>query len=344
MRRSLFSAGAALLLLAGLGLGVWFSGRSDSQSLAPVVASTCQTPADQALQFVAGGTFLMGSDDYFPEEQPRQLVSVADLWISKTEITNAQFAEFVNATGYITVAEQAPNPADYPDIPPALLVPGSALFIPPIDLSRGGNFMSWWQFVAGASWQHPEGPGTDLTGRDSFPAIHIAFDDALAYASWRGARLPTEAEFEYVARAGLADKTYAWGDEFVVDGEYMANTWQGFFPMQDSVADGYEGLAPVGCFAPNALGVSDLIGNVWEWTSSVYYPSHDYPPTADGKGVDAQQPGLPVKVIKGGSFLCAPNFCQRFRPAARHAQDTGLGTGHIGFRIAKDAADESAGE
>ncbi|RME61615.1 MAG: formylglycine-generating enzyme family protein [Alphaproteobacteria bacterium] len=288
-------------------------------------------PLDDQI-FIPGGTFRMGTDDGYADEGPSRQVRVADFWIDAHEVTNAQFARFVSETGYVTVAERKPRAEDYPDVPADKLVPGSAVFVPPTDFSQGFDPLSWWRFVPGADWRHPQGPGSGIAGKDFFPVVHIAFADALAYARWAGRALPTEEQWEYAARGGLDGKTYAWGDRFNPGGAAMANTWQGLFPVHDSGQDGFAGLAPVGCYPPNGYGLYDMIGNVWEWTASTYYPSHEVPANAPAPGYDPRQPGVPVRVIKGGSFLCAPNYCMRYRPAARHAQDTGLGTDHIGFR------------
>ncbi len=309
---------------------VWSSSSGGGSSADQV----CTGDQLAAMVPVKGGTFIMGAEDGYADEGPPHSVTVGDFRISATEVTNDQFAEFVEATGYITVAERAPDPQQYPDIPPEQLKAGSAVFRLPS--GEGGSISGNWQFIEGASWQHPGGPGSTLEGRGRYPAVHIAHADAEAYAKWKGHRLPTEAEFEYAARGALKGKRYAWGDDFMPGGTPQANTWQGFFPFQNSAEDGYAGTAPVGCFGANPYGAYDMIGNVWEWTSTRYFPSHAVPDSAPAEGFDPRQPGLPVRVIKGGSYLCAPNFCMRYRPAARHAQETGLGTNHIGFRTVID--------
>lgn len=285
----------------------------------------------------------MGAGGLYPEEFPAQKSMLADFWISRTEVTNREFAEFVDATGYLTVAERQPNPEQYPNIDPQLLTAGSAVFVSPEEALVAGTPFNWWHFIEGANWRQPQGPGSDVDGKLYYPVVHMAFEDAQAYASWKGQRLPTEAEFEYAARGGLVDKAYAWGDKPLGNGEYQANTWQGVFPFVDSAKDGYQGLAPVGCFAENGYGVNDMIGNVWEWTSSNYYPRHIDDESAfdiysSDKGFDPRQPATAVKTVKGGSYLCSPDFCARYRPAARQAQDTGLGSSHIGFRTAKSVS------
>lgn len=269
---------------------------------------------------IPAGELLMGSDAHYPEEAPIVPMNVDAFNIDVHEVTNAQFARFVEETGYVTSAERA--------MELGFDANGSAVF----DASH-------WTFVPGANWRHPEGPESTIVGRQNDPVVHISLDDANAYASWAGRRLPTEAEYEYAARGGLVGAEYAWGDALTPGGQHQANTWQGVFPFSDAGSDGYQGRAPVGCFEPNPYGLHDLIGNVWEWTSDPFYPEHrlsaDQADRLPPEGFDPRQPGIPVGVIKGGSFLCAENFCRRYRPAARHAQDTGLGTNHIGFRTAE---------
>jgi formylglycine-generating enzyme required for sulfatase activity len=286
--------------------------------------------------WIEGGTFTMGSEDFYREEGPTHQVTVDGFWIDTHEVTNAQFAKFVNETGYVTVAERVPNLEEIPGAPPEMLKPGSAIFTPP---NTGGKITSWWSYMPGASWKHPRGPESNIEGKELYPVVQIAFEDAQAYARWAGRELPTEAQYEFAARSKQENQVYAWdGDKVALQGKHMANTWQGFFPVNNSKEDGYEGIAPVGCYDANQYGAYDLIGNVWEWTANWYAPKHNPNDTDNPKGpkkeqsYDKNNPGFPVRVIKGGSFLCAPNFCARYRPAARHAQDTGLGADHIGFR------------
>lgn len=286
--------------------------------------------------WIEGGEFRMGDDNTYREEGPARNVRVDGFWIDAHEVTNAQFAAFVADTGYVTVAERPKSAQDFPGAGPEMLKPGSVTFTPP-DISR--PFDSWWSYTPGADWRHPEGPASSIEGRDNYPVVQVAFEDAQAYAEWAGRALPTEAQFEYAARSKRDGEHYAWGgDSLTPAGRHMANTWQGLFPVQNTAADGHSGLAPVGCYPANDWQVYDLIGNAWEWTQDWYAPSHDAAasdnptgPPAE-KSFDPANAGFPVRVIKGGSFLCAPNYCKRYRPAARHAQDTGLGTGHIGFR------------
>ena len=286
--------------------------------------------------WIEGAEFIMGDDTTYKEEGPAHTVSVSGFWLDAHEVTNVQFAKFVGETGYVTVAEQSPDPADWPeDVPAEFLEPGSILFTPPAPGQQVGN---WWSWVAGTNWRHPDGPDSNIVGKDNYPVIHIAFEDAEAYAKWAGRSLPSEAQFELAAR-NRKNSRYAWdGNVLAPDGRHHANTWQGSFPVENIPEDGYAGLAPVGCFEANSYGVYDLIGNVWEWTSNWYYPEHD-PSDSQNPAGPSQQESFSsnhgeaiARVIKGGSYLCAENYCLRFRPAARQAQDSGLGTSHIGFR------------
>jgi len=298
-------------------------------------ASSCIAgKVDQA--WVEGAEFIMGDDFAYKEEGPAHAVSVSGFWIDTHEVTNMQFAKFVDETGYITVAEQSPDPADWPaDVPAEFLQPGSVLFVSPV---AGEAAENWWSWVPGTNWRHPDGPDSNIVGKDSYPAIHIAFEDAEAYAKWAGRLLPTEAQFELAAR-NKRDSQFAWdGNELAPNGHHHANTWQGSFPVEHKSEDGHVGLAPVGCFESNDYGIYDLIGNVWEWTSNWYYPEHDSTDFLNPTGPTQQESvrsnhgNSVARVIKGGSYLCAENYCLRFRPAAREAQDSGLGSSHIGFR------------
>jgi formylglycine-generating enzyme required for sulfatase activity len=295
-----------------------------------------EDPRTAGMVRIPGGTFLMGSNQHYPEEKPPRYATVSGFWIDRTEVTNAQFAAFVAATGYKTVAERGLNAKDYPDLPPEALVPGSMVFHqPPKDARITMDLSEWWRYVPGADWRHPDGPNSSIAGKDNQPVVHIAYADAEAYAKWLGHSLPTEAEWEYAARGGLNGKEFAWGDEQTPDGQWMANSWQGFFPFDDDKSDGYHGTAPVGCFPPNGYGLFDMIGNVWEWAVDWYRPGHtfadgDVNPT--GPQMTAAGAGGPVRVIKGGSWLCAANFCARYRPSARQPQEVDLGASHIGFR------------
>jgi formylglycine-generating enzyme len=295
---------------------------------------------------ISGGTFRMGSDGHYPEEAPVHRVTVDGFSIDRTPVTNRQFKKFVKATGHRTFAEIPPDPKDYPGALPHMLYAGSLMFSPPPRVANLRDWSQWWDFMKGADWRHPYGPKSNINTHDNHPVVHVSFADALAYAQWAGKDLPTEAEWEFAARGGLDGAEFAWGDEFTPDGIHMANTWQGEFPAQNLNADGYERTSPVTAFPPNGYGVHDMIGNVWEWTSDWYAPKHDadapkaccIPENPRGgreeASFDPRQPNIkiPRKVIKGGSHLCAPNYCRRYRPAARHAEAVDTSTSHLGFR------------
>ena len=298
------------------------------------------------MAWVPGGTFLMGSAGFYPEERPVHRVSVDGFWIDTGPVTVAEFRQFVAATGYVTLAERPLDASDYPDADPDLLVPGSLVFQPtagPVDLR---DYRNWWAYVPGASWRHPRGPRSDCSGLARHPVTHVAYEDAEAYAAWAGKELPTEAEWEHAARGGLVGAVYAWGNEFAPGGQMMANTWQGAFPWQNLLTDGYDGTSPVGAFPANAYGLHDMTGNVWEWTCDYFTPRHPAEAahacctprnprvTEPEPSKIAGEPGadLPRKVIKGGSHLCAPNYCLRYRPAARQGETVDSATCHLGFR------------
>ena len=292
---------------------------------------------------IEGGTFRMGSDRHYPEEAPTHLATVDGFWIDRTPVTNRDFRAFVNATNYVTFAEMPPDPKDYPGALPHMLRAGSLVFRPPKGAVDLRNWMQWWQFTFGAHWRRPYGQHSSIVGADLHPVVHIAYCDAEAYAAWAGKELPTEAEWEFAARGGLDGAEFAWGDEFTPDGERMANTWLGTFPHEH--LGPYRHTAPVSAFPPNGYGVYDMIGNVWEWSSDWYSASHAdaaqsccIPANPRGgpqaASYDPCQPSIriPRKVIKGGSHLCAPNYCRRYRPAARHAQPIDTSANHLGFR------------
>jgi sulfatase modifying factor 1 len=301
---------------------------------------------------ISGGTFRMGSDHHYPEEAPAHRVSVDTFWLDPTPITNSQFKAFVNATGHVTTAEIPPDPADYPGALPEMLYAGSLVFSPPPRVTDLRDWSQWWNFMKGANWRRPYGPGSNINGLDDHPVVHVAYGDALAYAAWAGKDLPTEAEWEFAARGGLEGEEYAWGNALAPGGKHMANTWQGNFPIEDLGEDGYERTSPVTAFPPNGYGVHDMIGNVWEWTSDWWSQQHeaDAPKACcipqnprggrEDASYDACQPSIriPRKVLKGGSHLCAPNYCRRYRPAARHAEPIDTSTSHVGFRCVKRTA------
>lgn len=306
-----------------------------------------QTQAPPDMLWIPRGTFLMGSEDFYPEEGPVHEVSVDGFWMDRHVVTNEQFARFVDATGYITVAERPLNPADFPGAPPENLVPGALVFQKsrgPVDLK---DYRNWWVWTPGTSWRHPRGPESSIDDILQHPAVHIAYEDAEAYARWAGKELPTETEWERAARGGLEGKKFTWGDEHFPGGKAMANSWQGEFPWQNLLVDGFPGTSPVGSFPANGYGLFDMAGNVWEWTSDWYVHHHANeiaqaccgpavnPRIASAdKSYDPAQPAfrIPRRVVKGGSHLCAPNYCLRYRPAARQPQMIDTGMSHIGFR------------
>jgi formylglycine-generating enzyme len=301
-------------------------------------------PPDANMVWISGGTFLMGSNDHYPEEAPAHRVSVNAYWMDRHTVMNAEFRRFVDATGYVTLAERPANAADYPGAKPEMLVPSSVMFrksTGPVNLRDHYN---WWVYVAGANWRQPRGPGSSLNELWEHPVVHVAFEDVQAYASWAKKELPTEAEWEFAARGGLDGAEYSWGDEFTPGGRHMANTWQGEFPWQNLLEDGHEGTAPVESFPPNGYGLHDMAGNVWEWTTD-WYQDHNRIKQAcctldnprGGEAAHSHDPRIsnvriPRKVMKGGSHLCAPNYCRRYRPAARMPQAIDTSICHLGFR------------
>ena len=281
---------------------------------------------------VPGGSFRMGSTSFYPEEAPIHTVGVSAFAIERHPVTNIQFAEFVDDTGYVTVAEQELDPAAYPGANPADLVPGALVFRPtsgPVDLR---DWRQWWEWRPGACWRHPFGPDSGVDDRPDHPVVQVAYPDAAAYARWAGRRLPTEAEWEYAARAG-STSAYSWGDDPTPEGQLMANTWQGRFPYQNDGALGWTGTSPVGTFPPNGYGIVDMIGNVWEWTTTRFTGHHRLDQTAENCCAPIVTADPTVnQALKGGSHLCAPEYCHRYRPAARSPQSQDSATTHIGFR------------
>jgi formylglycine-generating enzyme len=302
--------------------------------------------APPGMVWIPAGSFAMGSMTS-PESQPIHQVRVDGFFMDETEVTNAEFAKFVEATGYVTVAERVPSAEDFPGVSPDLLVAGSVVFTPPEAAVPLDAPLRWWSFVPGASWRHPEGPGSDLSKRMDHPVVHVAWEDADAYARWAGKRLPTEAEWERAARGGLEGKRYAWGDEFRPDGRLMANTFQGTFPHKNTVEDGFAATAPVRSFPPNGYGLYDMAGNVWEWTADWYREdTHAHHAREDSvenpRGPvgshDPAEPGIPKRVQKGGSFLCTDQYCSRYEPGMRGKGAIDTGTNHAGFRCVVDGA------
>jgi formylglycine-generating enzyme required for sulfatase activity len=305
--------------------------------------------------WIPGGEFSMGAAESpdmnavgmqaTTDSRPVHRVYVDGFWMDETEVTNEQFARFVEATKYVTVAERAPRAEDFPGAPPENLVAGSVIFSPPGHAVPLNDHLQWWSYVRGANWRHPDGPGSDLTGRDQHPVVHIAYDDAVAYAAWAGKRLPTEAEWEFAARGGLSGKVFVWGDTFTPSGQWMANSHQGHFPDRDTGEDGHGGIGPVGQFPPNGYGLYDVAGNVWEWVSDWY--RHDYyaqlaaaggvarNPQGPDTPFDPSEPTKKKRVHRGGSFLCTDQYCSRYMVGTRGKGEVSTGTNHLGFRLVK---------
>jgi formylglycine-generating enzyme len=304
------------------------------------------SPGAAGMVWIEGGTFCMGSDRHYPEEAPAHRVRVGGFWIDRTPVTNRQFRNFVKATGHVTWAEIPPDPKDYPGALPHMLKAGSLVFSPPKHAVDLRDWSQWWQLKFGADWRRPYGPRSSIGGLHDHPVVHVAYRDAEAYARWAGKELPTEAEWEFAARGGLDGAEFGWGDEFAPGGRQMANTWQGGFPHENTRLDGFDRTSPVTAFPPNGYGLHDMIGNVWEWTTDWFTSQHeaDAPKPCcipenprGGREQDSHDPcqpqiRIPRKVIKGGSHLCAPNYCRRYRPAARHAQPVDTSMSHVGFR------------
>jgi formylglycine-generating enzyme required for sulfatase activity len=305
--------------------------------------------------WIPGGEFSMGcadprrlphgGPDPMNDARPVHRVRVDGFWMDRTEVTNSQFAAFVAATGYQTVAERTPRAEDFPDAPPENLVAGSVVFSPPDAAVPLDNHLRWWRYVHGADWRHPTGPGSSIDGREGEPVVQVAFEDAEAYAAWAGKRLPTEAEWEFAARGGLSGAAYPWGNEFSPSGRWMANTWQGRFPHENTRADGFFGPAPVGRFPANAFGLHDMSGNVWEWCGDWYRPDTyaensrkgvpEKNPTGPSSSFDPQEPGQPKRVQRGGSYLCSESYCARYIVGTRGKGEVSSATNHIGFRCVK---------
>ena len=321
---------------------------------APTVANTAPAPgaAPQGMAWISGGEFSMGAQDppdmndvgmkATIDSRPIHRVYVDGFYMDKTDVTNGQFAQFVRATGYVTVAERKPRAEDFPGAPLENLAAGSVVFSPPDHAVPLNNHFQWWNYIHGANWRHPTGPGSDIKGKEDYPVIHIAFEDALAYSTWAGKRLPTEAEWEFAARGRFAGEPFVWGSEFRPHGKWMANTNQGQFPVHDTGEDGYVGLAAVAQFPPNAYGLYDMAGNVWQWTSDWYRPDY-YRLLAISGGVarnpqgpdnsfDPSEPNQPKKVQRGGSYLCTDQYCSRYIVGTRGKGEPSTGTNHLGFR------------
>ena len=313
-------------------------------------------PAPSGMAWIPGGEFSMGSadprelphggPDAMTDARPIHRVAVDGFWIDRFEVTNDQFGGFVQATGYVTVAEKTPTAAEFPGAPAENLVAGSVVFTPPVGPVPLDDHYRWWTYVKRANWRHPQGPDSTIDGRGKYPAVHVAYEDAEAYARWAGKRLPTEAEWEFAARGGVAGRPYSWGDELRPGGQWMANIWQGRFPLNDTAEDGFAGLAPVGQFPPNAYGLHDMAGNVWEWCSD-WYRADGYSeepaggvisnPRGPPSSLDPAEPGQPKRVHRGGSFLCTEQYCTRYMVGTRGKGEISSGSNHLGFRCVKMA-------
>ena len=345
----------------------WKSYDSHPTEPSPSVVQSTKAPATappgeppEGMVWIPGGEFLMGCEDprkldhggieAMPDARPVHRVSVDGFWMDRVEVTNRQYAAFVKATGYITVAERTPKAEDFPGAPPENLVAGSVVFSPPREAVPLDNHYRWWNYVRGACWRHPEGPESSVEKRGDYPVTHIAYEDAEAYAKWAGKRLPTESEWEFAARGGLDEKPYAWGEAFRPGSKWMANTWQGEFPVKDTGEDGYVGLAPVAKFPSNGYGLFDMSGNVWEWCSDWYRPDGYAECTAaapKGKAVrnpqgpessfDPAEPRERKRVHRGGSFLCTEQYCARYLIGTRGKGEISSASNHLGFRCVKPA-------
>jgi len=346
-----------LLGIVGIGsvllfsVGTIASPNSISSNAAHTPLAQADRKAPPAMVWIPGGAFLMGTNDKesFPNERPAHLVQVEGLWMDEHDVTNAEFSKFIEATGYVTTAERKIDWEDLKkQLPPgtpkpddSALEPGALVFTPTAGPVPLNDLSAWWRWVPGANWRHPEGPGSSIQGRENHPVVQVSWYDALAYAQWAGKRLPTEAEWEFAARGGLESKRYVWGDEFKPGGKYMANTWQGLFPVRDSGEDGFIGTSPVGSFPANGYGLYDMAGNVWQWCSDWYRADSHIEaasknvcrnPGGPAESYDPGDPYAPKRVVKGGSFLCNPDYCQSYRPSARRGTPPDTGSSHTGFR------------
>jgi formylglycine-generating enzyme len=308
------------------------------------VRSVGSQDAPPGMVWIPDGRFWMGTN-HMEDAQPVHEVEVEGFWMDRTDVTNEEFARFVKATGYVTIAERSLDPKEFPNLGPDELAAGSVVFTPPANPISLNDPLAWWRFVRGANWRHPDGPNSDLRGKKNYPVVHIAWPDAMAYAKWAGKRLPTEAEWEFAARGGLDRQSYVWGNELKPAGKWKANTFQGHFPDHNTSEDGYAGVAPVASFEANGYGLYDMSGNVWQWVSDWYRP--DYyaqlsregmpvaSPQGPGDSFDPQEPGVRKRVQKGGSFLCTDQYCERYMPGARGKGDPETGTNHLGFRCVR---------
>lgn len=315
---------------------------NEAMVAAPVAAGDSHG-APPGMAWIPGGRFWMGTD-HMDDAQPVHQVEVKGFWIDRTDVTNEEFARFIEATSYVTIAERPLNPKEFPNLSPEELAPGSVVFTPPPGPIPLDHPLAWWRFVRGANWRHPDGPNSDLRGKEKYPVVQIAWPDAVAYAEWAGKRLPTEAEWEFAARGGRDRKDYPWGNELNPKGKWMANTFQGHFPDKNTSEDGYAGVAPVASFPANDFGLYDMSGNVWQWVSDWYRPDYyaqlqravSLNPQGPRDSFDPQEPGVTKRVQKGGSFLCTDQYCERYMPGARGKGDPETATNHLGFRCLRE--------
>ncbi len=340
LRSSLIFAGIALsgILLAG----VWVAKEAKRVGGQQQTRRALAGPLGVDMAWIPAGKFTMGANDGQSDERPLHDVKLRGFWIDRYEVSNDQFAKFVEATKYVTTAEIKPDPAQFPQAPLENLVAGSVVFFVPERVESLNNHMQWWRYQAGANWRQPEGPGSDLKGRGQHPVVHVSWFDAVAYAKWAGKRLPTEAEWEYAARGGLEQNPLAWGRELFPKGLWMMNIWQGQFPTENTGQDGFKGTAPVGSFPPNGYGLHDMAGNVWEWVEDWYRPDYyAHSPRDNPQGpedsADPAEPGVAKRVGRGGSYLCSDMYCKGYRPSARQKTSPDTGLSHTGFRCVKDA-------
>jgi len=323
------------ILVAGL---LALSLARQGRDVAPLTVDRDGSP-DQPMVWIPGGRYGRGSTEA-PDARPVRAVEVDGFWIDRTEVTNAEFARFVAATGYVTTAERAPDPRLYPGADPASLRAGSVVFTPPRSDADLNQPLSWWSYVPGADWRHPSGPGSSIEGQANHPVVQVCWDDAVAYARWANKRLPTEAEWEYAARGGIDQARYAWGNDLTPGGQWQANIWQGRFPTRNTRDDGFAATAPVGSFPPNGFGLRDMAGNVWEWCADWYHPDAyangpSKNPTGPSASLDPDEPGVPKRVQRGGSFLCSDDYCVRYRPGARGKGEPTSAASHTGFRCVR---------
>jgi formylglycine-generating enzyme required for sulfatase activity len=338
VKKTIVIISVAIVLVACAAMALMRGGRNEPRNAPP------------GMKWIPGGEFMMGSNDEFAweDEKPPHPVKVDGFWMDETEVTNAQFRAFIQATGYVTTAERAPVleeimkqlPPGTPPPPAEMMVPGTLVFVPPKGEVMLDQPAQWWKWVAAADWKHPDGPNTSIDGKDNYPVVQVSWDDAIAYAKWAGKRLPTEAEWERAARGGLAGKSFAWGDTRPDDKHVFANIWQGDFPSLNTANDGYAGVAPVKSYAPNGYGLYDMAGNVWEWCND-WYDQEYYKrlgtavannPAGPKQSFDRAQPYTPLRVARSGSFLCADSYCMRYRPSARQGVSPDTGMSHTGFR------------